>query len=77
MGAGCGIDEDLSPRNPPQTGKPNYQQQISPSEQFMRISDRFSTVEQLQAGLRTVGLESSNRMFFLSVIKILSYLTLQ
>lgn len=61
MGASCGIDQDLSPRSnqPISTGRPTAQ--ISPSEQFMRISDRFATIEQLQAGLRSVGLESSNR----------------
>eukprot|EP01126_Amoeba_proteus_P000055 TRINITY_DN1001_c0_g1_i6.p1 TRINITY_DN1001_c0_g1~~TRINITY_DN1001_c0_g1_i6.p1 ORF type:complete len:107 (-),score=20.19 TRINITY_DN1001_c0_g1_i6:630-950(-) len=32
----------------------------TPSDRFKKISDRFQTIEEVQAGLREVGLESSN-----------------
>jgi hypothetical protein len=75
MGAGCGTEDfDMSPRNDrrPQltrNGQPvKYATggQQSLSDQFKRIADRFTSIEQLQEGLRSVGMESSNRMRILN-----------
>jgi hypothetical protein len=59
MGASCGVEEDMSPRRKPTAAK---LQNKSFSDQFQRIADRFESLEDLQNGLRQVGLESSNCM---------------